>query len=365
MNPPGASVPVRQPLRNCPIIDESGHIIAALGRVLVCLRDGADGPEKVWEYAVGGHIPGSPIFGRDGKIRVHAGDGELHFVTVHGKQAFDAAQVGEPLGWAAPIADSEGNTYISLYNGGLAKVESSGAVQKNAYFRSRQKLDSTGLIHKNTLYLGAEDSYIYAIALEGSKGKNRWDPNASHGKTDWFINSSPALTDDNLLIVAGRDEYLYAFKLDGTQAWRLHIRGQMLGSPVVGEKGEIYVGVSIERRGDASRGKFVCVDPAAPRIRWEIEVNKPIECTPVVGDDSAVYFGDNSGVIHAVNIDAQRLWSVNVGSAVRSAGTITSGRVVFGLDNGMLAAIACRAQGLNLRGWPKYMNDLQNRGQRS
>ena len=39
--------------------------------------------------------------------------------------------------------------------------------------------------------VGAEDGFVYAIALDGARGKNHWDHLADKGKTDWFINASP------------------------------------------------------------------------------------------------------------------------------------------------------------------------------
>jgi hypothetical protein len=53
----------------------------------------------------------------------------------------------------------------------------------------------------------------------------------------------------------------------------------------------------------------------------------------VIGDDDLVYFGDNTGEMHAVTFHGRAPWTVNVGSPVRSASTILAPeRLAFGLD---------------------------------
>ena len=55
-----------------------------------------------------------------------------------------------------------------------------------------EKLVADGLARKpRLLALQREHADIM-----GRRGKNVWDHIAGHGKTDWFINSSPALLPD-------------------------------------------------------------------------------------------------------------------------------------------------------------------------
>jgi outer membrane protein assembly factor BamB len=119
----------------------------------------------------------------------------------------------------------------------------------------------------------------------------------------------------------------------------------MLGSPVIDPQGDIYLGVLLVRAGEEPAGRLVCVGGQTHRVRWEYPARGAVESTPVVASDGTVYFGDNAGFIHAVGRDGQSRWSCNVGAPVRSAGALlTPNRLIFGLDTGILIALACSPQ---------------------
>jgi len=351
---PGQGSP-RPALRNAVACGNDGRFYAALADELLCMSDGDGAPAIHWKYQLGGFTPGSPTVGSDDRIRVHAGDGVLHCVNDAGEQEFAPVALEEPLGWASPVVDENGNTFICNYSGGLVKVDPSGGKNTRPHFRSRQKFDSTGLIRHNVFYVGAEDGFVYAIDLEKKRPKNIWDPLEDKGKTEWFINSSPAVGPRGEIIVAGRDEYLYSFKSDGSLNWKLHLRGQMLASPIVDANGDIYVGISLLVRGEEPTGKLVCVSGDSHKVRWEFRAEGPIESTPVLGNDGVIYIGDNAGHIHALNEKGGIKWSTRVGQPVRSAGNIVAAnRLIFGLDDGTLACLTCSSESL-AEGWPKYM----------
>jgi len=340
-------------VRNCPAVDEQGRVYLAIGNRLVALVPERDQARVLWEYATGGTIPGSPAIGNDGNIRVHSRDGLLYCLTRAGEPAWTPAEVGQPLGWASPVVDPDGNTWVCDYHGGLLKVDPRGVRPRAPFFRSHQKFDSTPVIRDQRLYVGAEDGFVYCIALDAARGRNTWDHLAGRGQTEWYINSSPALVGD-VLYVAGRDEFLYAFDLDGRLLWRLRLRGQMLASPIVDARGNVYVGLSLIRRGEKDLGKLVQVDGTTHRVRWECPGDGSVESTPVLGGDGVVYFGDNTGHVSAVDSDGRRLWRTDLKAPVRSAGTIAApGRLLFGSDDGYLCCLCCSSESRAAGGWPK------------
>ena len=83
----------------------------------------------------------------------------------------------------------------------------------------------------------------------------------------------------------------------------------------------------------------------------------------MIGDDDVIYFGDNSGTIHAVDSHGTAVWTAQVEAAVRSAGTILAPkRLAFGLDDDTLVVLECSSAGLAAEGWPKIARSLGQSG---
>jgi len=353
-----------KPLQTAPAVDADGRVLLHAQGRLVALVEEDGQPKVVWEYLTGVHAPGPVVIAPDGTVRLHCSDGALHCLNSSGRQVFTPVEIGEPLGYAAPACDADGNTYLSHIEGGLVQIDADGRRQQAArYLRTRQKLDAAAVIHEGILYIGSEDGYVFAVELGENKGKNLWDHGAEQGHTGWYIHSAPAMTNDGVLIVAGREEHLYGFAAAGKLLWKTHVPGQMLGSPVLDRQGHIYVGVSQAQRGQEPCGLLACVDGNSHKIRWQYQATGPVESTPVIGDDDVIYFGDNEGVIHAIDLFGKPLWTADVGPPVRSAGTIIAPqRVAFGLDNEMLIVLKCSSQGLAEGGWPKIGGTLAQCG---
>jgi len=341
-------------MKNAPAVDSAGQcVVYHQGRLFALIEE--QGKAKVvWDYVVGAHVPGRIVVAPDGSFRAHSADGLLHAVNAQGKQVFAPAQVGEPLGWAAPVVDAAGNTLISSYEGGLVRVDANGKVAARRYFRSRRKFDSAGILVGHVLYVGSEDPYVFAIDTRGDCGVAVWSMAAEQGLVGGFVNSSPALTADGLIVVAVRDEALVALSPGGAVAWQTDLPGQLLGSPVIDRHGHVYAGVCQAQRGQEPRGMLVCVDGNSHRIRWQYDTTAPVESTPVIGDDDLVYFGDNTGTIHALDLQGKPQWTAQVESAVRSAGTLVAPhRLAFGLDDDTLVVLECSSKSLAADGWPK------------
>lgn len=349
-----------KPLTNAPAVDPAGRVFLHVQGRLVALREQDARPEICWEYVTSSHAPGPTSVAPDGSIRLHCSDGLLHCVSSEGKQVWTPAGVGEPLGYAAPVVDRQGNTYISAFDGGLIQVDVQGKQQRpRRYFRSRQKFDAAGVVHQGVVYIGSEEGYIFAVRLDEGRGQNLWDHAAQRGHAGWYVRCWPAVTGDGTLVVAGRDEHLHGFAPDGKPAWRTKMPGQLLASPVIDPHGHIYVGLSQSRRGQEPRGALVSIDGNSHKIRWQHQAAGPVESTPVIGEDEVIYFGDNSGLVHAVDFRGKARWRAQLEAAVRSAGTILAPeRVAFGLDNETLVVLKCSSKGLAGAGWPKIGKTL-------
>lgn len=346
-----------RPMRNAPVVDSAGNLIVVSQGSLFALDVSHGEPDVVWEYILKAHVPGPVVVDADGDYHLHAMDGYLHCVTKDGKQSYMPVQVGEPLGYAAPLVDAWGNTLISDYNGGLIRVSREGRRDSRQYFRCRAKLDSAGIISGNTLYIGSEDGYLFAIDLDDAGGRLLWDQGREVGYAGGFLNSSPAVASDGIIVVSARTERLIGFRSNGEVAWVTHMPGQLLASPVIDANGHIYVGASLSTR-QGGQGYLVCVDGATHKIRWQYQAEDMVESTPVVGDDGTIYFGDNAGWLYALNAHGDKRWSVKFESSIRSAGTIVAPRLLaFALDDDVLVGVRCESNELADSPWPKLGRD--------
>ena len=327
------------------MVDAEGQIIFHVQGRIVALVEEERQPKVRWEYVTGARVPGPVVLGPDGNVRFHCSDGYLHCITTAGKQVWAPAMVGEPLGHAAPVADAAGNTWINAYDGGLIKVDPAGRIPSARFFRSRQRFNAGGILHDDVLLVGSEDGYLFAIDLGPGQRGNLWDHAAGQGATGWFINSTPALGADGVVVASG-DDHLHGFALDGKPLWQTKMSGQMMGAPAIDRHGHVYVGVSVSQRGRQPCGFLVSVDGNSHKVRWECATG-PIESTPVIGDDDILYVGDNSGTIHALDLRGNVQWTAKVESPVRSAGKILAPhRLAFGLDNETLVVLECASGGM-------------------
>ncbi len=351
-------------MRNAPAVDAGGRIFLQFQDRLVALLEEDKKPKVVWEYVTGSRAPGPVVLGPQDTLRLHCCDGYLHALdAITGKQIWSPASVGEPLGYAAPVVDRDGSTIVSSPESGLVRVDPMGRVQKpGQFFRSRQKFDSPGVLSDGVLYIGSEGGYLFAIDLSGDKGANRWNHASDQGYVG-IVRSAPLIAADGSIVVACQDECLYGVAPSGTLAWKTQMSGQMLGAPVSDRHGHLYIGISQAPRGMEPRGLLVCIDGNSHKIRWEYRTSAPVEATPVIGEDDIIYFGDNSGAIHAINFHGKAQWTADVGSPVRSAGTILAPqRLAFGLDDESLVVLECSSAGLAVEGWPKVGRTLGQNG---
>jgi outer membrane protein assembly factor BamB len=331
----------QSPLRNGIAVAGEGRFFAAVGKELYALQaQQGDEATTLWRKTLSSPIPASPVWDpKNQRVAVHASDGKLHVFDLDGQSVFDPAEIGEPLGWSTPSVDDDGNYYVSAYEGGVTRVDYRGQIRKG-YFRTRQKLDCSGFVRHDLLYLGGEDGFVYALDLGSRRARNMWDHIGGRGKTDWFINSALALSSRPQLVVAARDEHLYGFDMEGICRWKVHVAGQMLGSPVLDRDDRIYVTVSQLQRGRKDRGRLLCIDGPKQEILWEYQARGASESTPAIDESGRVYFGDNAGILHAVGSSGDCLWTSTLPSPIRSTiGLPREDQITCGCDSGALFGI--------------------------
>jgi outer membrane protein assembly factor BamB len=188
-----------------------------------------------------------------------------------------------------------------------------------------------------TIYVGSEDSYLYAINPDKTLKWKFKIPASDMGQN--YIMSSPAIGKDGTIYI-GRspNASLCAINPDGTQKWVCNICKKDLssiGSPAISNDGIIYVGGLLNKSG------YLCAVDSKGNIKWQFEIDSTLQSSPspTIGSDGTIYIGDNNGDIYAVNSHGTKKWKYTVPKVERVECKFTSSFAIA--EDGTVYAI-CR-----------------------
>ena len=128
------------------------------------------------------------------------------------------------------------------------------------------------------------------------------------------IISSPAIAADGTVYFSSTDGNFYALNPDGKERWRLHTGGATESSPVLDEKGNIYLAVN---------GVNVSISPDGKK-RWDKVFPILIDASPAVAASGLIYFAAPWRNLQAVQPDGHQRWLMNVDTNVSNPGIVAS-----------------------------------------
>ncbi len=184
---------------------------------------------------------------------------------------------------------------------------------------------SSPSIIDNTLYVGSQDSCVYAI--DANSGKTIW-----RSKTGGWVNSSPLIY-KNMIVVGSMDSNIYVFDKYNGDVLSTLSAGIQLSSPAMITGGTVISGMGPPFK------KFSAYDPANPKwdithAAWSVDFKQMSYSSPsVVGDVIAIGAGD--GKLYGISItDKDTLWSLQTwGGVDMSTPAIDNGMVYFAPGN--------------------------------
>jgi outer membrane protein assembly factor BamB len=240
------------------------------------------------------------------KWRVQLGPGDLPYMN------------------SSPAIGPDGTLYVGSNDSAVYAVGSEGAVKWR--FRTNGNVRSSPSIAPDgTIYVGSNDNGLYAIDPDGVLG---WRYSVGGDVT-----SSPAVAADGVVYVGSDDDYAYAFNPDGTLRWRFETDGNVEASPAVATDGTIYVG--------SFDGHLYALSPDGT-LKWQYDTRDDVRSSPAIGSDGTIYFGTDSRTLldfYALNPDSTVKWAL-VGDRVRSAPAIgADGSVYYGSTDDYLYAL--------------------------
>jgi|GEM_PF-647933 outer membrane protein assembly factor BamB len=173
-------------------------------------------------------------------------------------------------------------------------------------------------------YAVSEGGFLHAINQEGGR-------RSSFQTLDDAEFVCPPMIWNDLCWVASDDTVLNATRVNGTRAFALPIRGDILGSLACDGNGRIYF--------NCDNDSLYCYDTLGRR--WAAFTGGGASSPVISANDELVVCGGADGKIHAfVTENGTESWTWTTGGPVNSSGAIASdGTIYIGSDDGSLYAM--------------------------
>ncbi|MBK8900749.1 MAG: PQQ-binding-like beta-propeller repeat protein [Anaerolineaceae bacterium] len=170
---------------------------------------------------------------------------------------------------------------------------------------------------------------IYALDVTGNTVQTEW---ARNDLAKDRIVAAP-LQVDGVAYVATADNQLLALDAEsGTELWRFNTRFSIWAQPTYYE-GTLFVS-SLDRH-------LYAVNAADGSEKWAVELSGAMSAQPVVNpDENLVYAASYDREVHALDIDTgEEVWSVLASDWVWSAPALADGALYFGDSSGNVFAV--------------------------
>jgi outer membrane protein assembly factor BamB len=247
--------------------DGTVYVVTAAGQLFAV---GSDGKVR-WTVQTGPAIKSATALGPDGTIYSPSSDGKMYAVSPQGqvKWAFD---FGEHLG-PTPLATSDQQGPGG--GGGGASGIGSGA--------------SPTIGKDGTIYIGANNSNMYAVAPDGSM---KWLFEAERELAG--IWTTPDLSADGGTLYFGANKGgIYAVNTaDGSKRWQFPVYGSIYASSILDNQGMLYTGTTIEH--------VYATDSASGEEVWNLDAHNQVWCAPAIRPDGTLVFADRGGIVQVI-----------------------------------------------------------------
>lgn len=229
---------------------------------------------------------------------------------------------------SSPAIAPDGTIYFGAQDNHLYALAPNGSLKWR--FATGDWVDSTPAIGADgTVYFGSWDGKFYALTPAGAK---KWDYSVGAGN---YIYSSPAIGADGTIYFGGGDANFHALRPDGSLKWTFPAGDWIDSSPALGPDGLICFG-SWDGHVYALRDTG-----SAAREVWRFAAGGPVLSSPAFARDGTVYFGANDGRLYALDAaTGAKLWDYPAGGTLESSPALgPDGTIYFGGSAGFLHAL--------------------------
>jgi outer membrane protein assembly factor BamB len=264
---------------------------------------------KLWEFATGGGVYGSPALGPDGTVYAASKDGRLYAINPDGSQKwqFTAGSTNR----SSPAIGNDGTVYFGSDDHKVYAINPSGT-KKWEFLTGDMVYSSPAIAADGTIYVGSRDNKLYALNPNGTK---KWE-----FATTGVVSSSPAVGPDGRIYFGSFDHNLYAVNPDGTEQWRFPASGSILSSPALGADGAVYFG--------ARDHSFYALDSNGG-LRWQLATMGEIDASPSIAVDNTLYVGSDDQYLYAITPGGTPRWQFRTGYLMESSVAVASDGTLY------------------------------------
>ncbi len=193
----------------------------------------AEQPQLSWQQPLGAPVFASAVTAAEAIYTV-AGRSVQARHAAHGRLLWQVENSSEMS--ATPVL--VGRWLIIAGKDGVVRALDRSTGSRGWEYRTRGRVVAALLAHKDTVYVGATDHYLYALAADS--GQLRWRFEAPDYKYGGLY--APATYADDTVYFGVKNAWFYAVEArTGVMRWRTRLGSAMYAAPVIAD-GRIYIG---------------------------------------------------------------------------------------------------------------------------
>jgi len=225
--------------------------------------------------------------------------------------------------YAAPVLTPDGQLIVGGYDRVLYSLNPQNGQINWQYAEARDRWIGSVLVANDLIYAPNADYNLYAFNL---KGEFQWKFAARQAL--W----AAPVTDGQRIYFGSLDRKVHALNAhSGQLAWDKALTGALLGSPVLGDSGQLYVATF--------GGDVFALDRTNGNQLWKFAADNFVWSAPVLSD-GVIYFGDSKGNFYALDAaTGAKDWSLQPNSPILGTPLVVGGQILFGTEAGSLYAV--------------------------
>jgi len=233
---------------------------------------------------------------------VHGGPRHLHRSAAQGPHAAKVGwrvKVDGAVAAQVTASPDEHTLYVGTLAGSLVALARDDGKQRWTAVLGERVYSTPLVADDGTVYAGSDSKKLTALSSEGAV---LW-----RLEVDGEADSGPVLAKDGTIVFAAGSS-VHCVRRGGDVAWRFTAKGKIFTSPAITEEGLVIVG---------SQDDHVHAIGAGGALAWSVDLGADVDGAAVVGDDGAIYVGTDKDEIVRLDGHGKIAWRTTVGGYVR------------------------------------------------